>query len=115
MRGIFFRTNMISKIVVVAFAVASMAWGRVQLMTRDSTIDLGISSAGWLQNGQIVDGYSLGPQEIHHQWEQQSFLDLGLDATISERLRIAVGLEGEMFLNVPKGGASSQQYYIWRL
>jgi len=105
---------MISKIIVVAVAIASMAWGRVQLMTKDSTIDLGISGAGWLQNGQVVDGYSLLTQEIYHQWEEQSFLNLGVDATISERLRIAVGLEGEMFLNVPKGGASSQQYYIWR-
>ena len=99
----------------VAFAVASVAWGRVQLVTKDSTVDIGISSAGWLQSGQIVDGYILSGTEVYHQWQQQSFLDLSVDATISERIRIAAGLEGEMFLNSPKGGASSQQYYIWRL
>jgi hypothetical protein len=115
MNSILFRTGTVNKVFVVACAIASVAWGRVQLMTKDSTVDLGISSAGWLQSGQIVDGYSLGQQEIHHQWLQQSFLDLSVDATISERIRIAAGLEGEMFLNVPKGGATSQQFYIWRV
>jgi hypothetical protein len=106
---------MTARIFVLGILFTTVAWGRVQLLTRDSTIDLGISSAGWIQSGQVVDGYGLGTQELYHQWLQESFLDIGVDAILSERLRIAAGIEGEMFLNVPKGGASSQQYYIWRL
>jgi hypothetical protein len=115
MNSILFRTGTVNKVFVVAFAIASVAWGRVQLMTKDTTIDFGISSTGWLQSGQVVDGYCIGAQELHHQWEQQSFLDLAVDAKISERIRVAAGIEGEMFINVPKGQASSQQYYIWKL
>ncbi|HAJ78684.1 MAG TPA: hypothetical protein DCO75_02845 [Fibrobacteres bacterium] len=114
MNGISIQTNVLYRIFIYTFIITSISWGRVQLMTKDSTIDLGISSAGWLQSGQMVDGYSLGTQEIYHQWLQQSFLSLIIDANISERIRIAAGIEGEMFLNTPKGGASSQQYYIWR-
>jgi hypothetical protein len=101
--------------VVVALLVASVSFGRVQLLTKDSTVNLGISSAAWLENGQIVKGFVLDGKEVQHQWLQQSYVNLILDATISERIRVAAGIEGSMFLNDPKGGASSQQYYIWRL
>ena len=105
---------MTSKIFIIAFAITSIAWGRVQLVTRDSTIDLGISSTGWIQNGQIVQGYGdNGSGVLHHQWLQQSFLDLALDASISERIRIAAGIEGEMFESTPKGGSSGQLNFVW--
>jgi hypothetical protein len=115
MNRILFRTTMARTISFIAFLLISAAWGRVELLTKDSTVNLGISSTDWIQGGQIVDGYVLGGQEIYHQWLQQSFLDLGVDAVVSERIRVVAGIEGEMFLNTPKGGASSQQYYIWRL
>ena len=115
MNRLLYQTNVLRKMAIIALVFASIAFGRVQLMTKDSTIDLGISSAGWLESGQIVDGYVFDGKEIYHQWLQRSFLNLAIDAAISERIRIAAGIEGEMFLNAPKGGASSQQYYIWRL
>ena len=110
-----FRKTFLYKAVIFSLMLASISLGRVQLLTKDTTINLGISSAGWLQSGQIMKGFILNGNEVNHQWLQQSFLNLVFDATISERIRMAAGIEGTMFLNSPKGGASSQQYYIWRL
>ena len=76
-------TDVVRTMFIIAFVFASIALGRVQLLTKDSTIDLEISSAGWLQSGQIVDGYGLTTQELYHQWQQQSFLDIAFDATMA--------------------------------
>jgi hypothetical protein len=114
MNCFFYRINSTSKFFIFAFAIVSIAWGRVELTTKDSTVNLGISVAGWLQNGQIVEGYGdNGTGILYHQWQQQTFFDLGFDATISERIRVAAGIEDEMFFSTPKGGSNGQLNFPW--
>ena len=115
MNYLLFKIKIIQTASIFLLVFSSVTMGRIQLLTRDSTVNLGISSAGWLESGQIIKGYILDGRPIDHQWLQKSCLNLVIDAKLSERIQIAAGVEGAMFLNAPKGGASSQQYYIWRL
>ncbi len=102
------------KVMLVAVSLLSVANARVGIKTDDTTVNLGMNAAGWLQTGQLKSFFGTSDNPEFNQWLQESYLDLGLDAVINKRIRIAGGIEGEMWLNAPKGGASSQQYYIWR-
>jgi hypothetical protein len=98
----------------IVLILASCTFARVTIKTQDTSINLGINAAGWMETGQMKSFYATSGDPQSNQWLQRTFLDLGLDVIINERTHIVGGIEGEMWLNTPKGGASSQQYYIWR-
>ena len=102
------------KIMLVAVSIVSVVGARVEIKTVDSTVNLGINVAGWVQTGQLRSFFSNSDQAQQMQWLQQEFLDISFDAAIRERIRIVGGIEGEMWQDAPKGGASSQAYYVWR-
>jgi hypothetical protein len=106
--------NLRSALSIIAIMLVSLTYGGIAVVARDSSISLTMNGAGWLEMGQFVKFYNKGV-ERQHQWISRSFLDLGMDASIDERIRIGVGLEGKMWLNIPKGGGTGQALYLHRL
>jgi hypothetical protein len=101
-------------IVLAMIILLSSAYARVGIKTDDSTVNLGIDLSGWVQTGQMKGFFSGSSTPSPDQWMQQEFLDIGMDAIVNARIRIAGGIEGEMWQNIPKGGATGQSYYVWR-
>lgn len=51
--------------------------------------------------------------ELDHTWINRTFLDLTIDAIYKERLKMTMGIEGEMWFNFAQRSASSQDpYYV---
>lgn len=97
-------------------SVVSVVSARVGIKTDDSTINLGINVAGWVQTGQLKSFFATSNEPQTDQWMQQEFLDLGFDAIINARIRIVGGIEGEMWQDIPEGAGAStgQSYFVWR-
>ncbi len=101
-------------IILLSFSAIAPTFARIAIKTDDTTINLGISTAGWTTTGQYMGLFTNSNLPQSRQWLQQTYLDLGVDAIINNRLKIVGALEGEMWQDNPKGGASSQAYYVWR-
>jgi hypothetical protein len=101
----------ITPIVLILF---SCSFARIGIKTQDTSVNLGLNVAGWMETGQLKSYFASSTTPQYNQWMQRTFLDIGLDASINDRIRVVGGIEGEMWLNTPKGGASSQQFYIWQ-
>lgn len=93
---------------------ATLSFGRVELETKNPDVNLGISSNAWMENGQFVLFFNKG-SERSHQWISRSFLNLGMDAAIGDNVKVELGIEGRMWLNIPKGGGTGQAMYNHRL
>jgi len=97
-----------SMCLIALFAAASFS--RVAIETKNSDYDLGISANVWMENGQFAFFSFIGDEKSHY-WINRSFLNLGVDAVISEHVKIELGIEGKMWHNLPKGEITGQAYY----
>jgi hypothetical protein len=100
----------------VLFAV-SLAYADVKLKTDNEDVSLSITGDASMQAGQAVNYlYQVkGSQEFYHQWIQQSFLHLGIDAVYSKKLQIKMGIEGRLWFSLPdqSKGTSGQAYALF--
>lgn len=101
------------KITGCVFVCASLLFARVELKTENSDLKLGFSGLGWDESGQMVKCYTQVGSPIEHAWINRTFLDLTFDAIYKERLKMAFGIEGEMWFNFAQRSASSQDpFYV---
>jgi hypothetical protein len=94
--------------------IATLSFGRVDITTKNEDINLGINANAWMENGQFVYFFNKGAEK-EHQWINRTFVNLGLDAVVKEHIKIELGIEGRMWMNVPKGGGTGQAVYNHRL
>jgi hypothetical protein len=92
---------------------ASLLFARVEVKTDDPDLKLGFSSKGWVESGQMVKCFIQSGGELEHTWINRTFLDLTVDAIYKEHLKMAIGIEGEMWFNFAQRSASSQDpFYV---
>jgi hypothetical protein len=107
-----------TRVIVVGWAIiavcAAMTFARVGINTKGEDIDLGMSGTAWMENGQYSFFFNKGAEK-NHQWINRSFVNLGIDALVKENIKIELGIEGKMWLNIPKGGGTGQAVYNHRL
>ncbi|HEX2956984.1 MAG TPA: hypothetical protein VHO70_09125 [Chitinispirillaceae bacterium] len=93
---------------------ATMSFARVGIDTKNEDVDLGIGADAWMENGQYAFYFNKGAEK-EHQWINRTFLNLCIDAVIKEHVKIELGIEGRMWLNIPKGGGTGQAMYNHKL
>ena len=98
----------ITVLTIVIFASLSLA--KVDLQISNQDMSLGLSCTAWQETGQFVDFFNY--IELTHQWVNRTFLDVLVDAAYKERLQMALGIQGEMWFNVPKMRGTGEATYI---
>ena len=105
----------IMKMTGVVLLAVSLVFADVGLKTVNEDISLGITGDASMQAGQAKNYYYKDDIEYNHQWIQQNFLHLGIDATYSKKLQIKMGIEGRLWYSLPdqSGKTTGQAYALY--
>jgi hypothetical protein len=102
------------KFIVLTIAIGvSLSFAGIALKTTDPDLALTINGKGWVESGQFARFFNNGA-DLDHSWISRTYMDLCLDATYRERLRISLGTEGKMWFNMPKQTGTGQATYVHR-
>jgi hypothetical protein len=97
--------------VFIILFFASLSLAKIDLQISNQELALGLSCAAWQESGQFIDFFN-SAVELKHQWINRTFLDVLMDAAYKERLQMSLGVQGEMWFNVPKLRGTGQATYI---